>query len=255
MADTWSLVIRDALLEIGVKEPGEALEADEEADGFRRLKGMFDEWGLEGLLVPGLQTITHTFTAGSAGPSFTFGPAATPPASDPDIVTSVEMEEIASFNFRRYGQERSRPLDPTSYAVISELRASYRYWPTHYYFDAAHPVSKIWFDGESEPRDFVEISGRGHFSGNIELTDNPGVMLPRGYREPVLLNLALKLGPSYGAKGGRDAAISDDTRRGAYKGKVLIQTRNLQVVEAKIDPALRNHSTSLLSRRERMSGW
>ena len=250
MPDTWSNIIRDALIEIGVKEPGEALEADEEQDSFRRLQGMFGEWGLEGLLVPGLSTITHTFTAATEGQSVTFGPA----ANNPDIPTDVNIEEIASLNYRRDGQQRSRPLDASSYAVISELRRPYSQWPRKYYFDTAYPVAKLWFDANTEAGDFIEITGRGHFSSNIALADDPGLILPRGYREAVLLNLAVKLGPSYGAKGGRDATLSDDTRRGARRGKTLIMQRNLQVLDARIDQALVASSSHMLGGRTR-SGW
>ena len=243
MADTWSNIIRDALIEIGVKEPGEALEADEEQDSFRRLQGMFGEWGLEGLLVPGLSTVTHTFTAATAGQVLTFGPA----ASNPDVATTVQIEEIASLNYQRAGQQRSRPMDASSYAVISELRRPYRHWPQKYYFDAAFPVAKLWFDANTEAGDFIEITGRGHFSRDIALNSDPGTILPPGYREAVLLNLAVKLGPSYGAKGGRDATVSDETRRAARRGKSLIKQRNLQVLDARIDQALASHSTGMLS--------
>ena len=253
MADVWEDLIRDSLVEIGVRDPGEALDDDEKADGLRRLKGMLDEWGLEGLLVPGLQTVNHTFTKTAS--VITIGPDQVDDDDDPDIMTTLLIEEVDALNYRRSGQQQSRPLDPTSYAVISETRSDFRYWPRQYYYDVAHPIIRIHFDANVESGDRMELTGRGHFdSAMITLAANTGVLLPKGYREPVLLNLAVKLAASYGVRdtGGR-AGISDETKRAARRGKSLIKTRNLQVVEARIDPALVNHSSSQLLRRNAMT--
>ena len=244
MAGTWGDVIRDALIEIGVKEAGEALSADEKADSFRRLLGMFDEWGLEGLMIPGLQMINHTFT--DSGFAFTIGPEdATNP---PDIETTYTIEEISALNYRRSGQQRSMPIDPTSYAVLSEVRRTYRYGPRTYYYEQSYPVARLHFDAQTAPDDAMEIAGRGHFSSAIGIDEDPSLILPKGYREAVLLNLAVKLAPSYGVKDGKSSGLSSTTKSAARSGKMMIKNRNLQVLEARIDPALISHSSSQLRR-------
>ena len=248
MADTYGAIVRDALIEIGAKSAGEALDADESADSFRRLQGMFDEWGLEGLLVPGLRRLEYTFTE-TAG-VVTIGPDAADDADDPDIITADNVEQISSLNYLRLGQEQSRPLDPTNYSTLSEIRRVNGSWPRQYFYEQSHPVARLHFDASMERGDYIEFTGRGHFSGNIAIDDDPSDILPRGYREAVLLNLAVKLGPSYGAKDGNSSGLSMETKSAAKKGKSLIQNRNLQVVESKIDPALVNYSSSLLRRTE-----
>ena len=244
MPDTWADILRGALVEIGAKAPGEDLDSDEEADAFVRLQGMFDEWGLEGLLVPGLQIVSHKFTESDC--VFTIGPE----GDDTDIVTSYTIEEIDSLNYKRAGATRAHPIDPTSYAVLSEIRRSYRYRPQKYYYDQSYPLARLHFDAKTEPDDVIEIAGTGHFSSDFVVGDDPGLILPKGYREAVLLNIAVKLAPSYGVKDGRSQGLSSQTVRGARIGKSKIMSRNLQVVESPIDPALAHYSTSLLARHD-----
>lgn len=250
MAGTWSDIIRGALIEIGVKEPGEALDADELADSFTRLTGMFADWALEGLLIPGLKSASLTITSANNGrQAYTMGRAQTDPDDNPDIVTTEIIEEVSSFNYRRAGWDRDMPINPTSFAVISELWADYRNYPRLYYFDAGHPFTTIYFDANPLIGDRFTIWGAGHFPTDIEVTEDPDAILPPGYRETVLLNLAVKLAPSYGVKDGRSQGLSSQTRRDARLGKSRIKTRNLQTVEAPLDPALRQYSTSALRRR------
>ena len=242
MANTWTELIRDALIEIGVKEPGESLDSDESADTFRRLQGMLDEWGLEGLMVPGMQRVNHTFTTSQT--SYTMGPAQDDDDDNPDIVTSLTLEQIVTFNYRLAGDDNSRPINSTSYSVLSENRSFYAGLPTLYYWDKTYPFSRLHFNRLPYIGDRVEIAGRGHFNGDIEIGDDITDLLPKGYREGVMLNLAVKIAPSYGVKEGRSQGLSRETRTGAMKGKRLIRRRNLRPVEARIDPALHSYRQS-----------
>ena len=253
MFATWEELIRGSLIEIGVKEPGETLDADERSDAFTILKLMFEEWGLEGLLIPGLQRVFHTFTTADAGRmDYSMGPDQTDDEDDPDIITTARIEEVDSFNYRRSGDEQSYPIDATSYAVLSSLRRAYRYRPTKYYFDQGHPFTTIYFNARTLAGDQIEVAGSGHFHSTFAVSDDPAVLLPPGYQEGVRLNLAVKLAPSYGVKEGRSQGLGQETRRAARAAKSRMKARNLQVVDARIDPALRSFGSSsqLLRRRD-----
>ena len=247
---TWATVLRDALLEIGAKSPSETIDADEEADGLRRLQGMLGEWAIEGLLVPGFKTIGFEFDADASGKAaYTLGPAVAVPTLTnpaPDIVLERPMEEVYALNYQRSGQSKSWPMKKTSYAVLSEYRDLQRSGPYQYVYDQSHPQARILFDATTDLDDAMQLTYRGHFD-DFDLTENVIDMLPYGYREAVVLNLAVKLAPSYGEKDGRNSGLSSDTRRGAMKTKSLIKRRNLEWLEARIDPALISGGTSQLT--------
>lgn len=238
----WSEVLLDALVEIGVRSPGEALDADETADTLRRLRGMLGEWSMKGLLVPGLTIAGYDVTA--SGAVYTLGPAANMPA--PDIAITSPVEALYALNYRPNWREKSRPLDEVSYVVLSETRSLDRYTPTCFFYDRAHPLARVLFDRKTEPGDRFEIAYRGHF-GAIEAGHMISAICPVEFREPIMLNLAVKLAPSYGVKGGRAAGLSDETKKGARDGISTIRKRNLEDPETLLDPALRQLSTSQLN--------
>ena len=61
-----------------------------------------------------------------------------------------------------------------------------------------------------------------------------------------MLNLAVKLAPSFGVKDGRASGLSSETKKGARDGKAAIVNQNAGVTEARLDPALRARHTSQL---------
>lgn len=243
-AGDWAELIRDSLIEIGVKEAGEALDTDETQDSLRRLRGMLDEFALEGLIVPGFTRRSLTVTVAQS--VYTVGPEGSlADDADPDIVAATPIEQIYALNYRRAGQQDSWPMDQTSYPTLSATRTLYTNNPTQFFYDRAHPVARLLFDALTTPDDVFQLVYRGHFA-DIEAADQTSDILPRGYREGVMLNLAVKLAPSFGVKEGRSAGLSKTTKDGAKDAIDLWAKRNIGVVEARIDPALRTQRTSQL---------
>ena len=245
-AGDWEELVYDALVEIGVKEAGEALDADERLDGFRRCVGMLAEWGLKGLLVPGKQQVAHTVTESKA--TFTIGPAAADPAPSPDIELNYPVVDIYALTYKRVGQQQFWPIEKTSYSVLVETRQLYSNNPRRYVYETNHPLATLLFDRTTVVDDQFAVTFGGHFPA-VVIGDQTTDILPHGFREGVMQNLAIKLAPSFGAKVGRGQGLSDVTVEEAREAKKEIRRWNAGLIEAKIDPALRQGSTSMLSRR------
>ena len=240
---TWADVIRDSLLEIGVKSEGEAVTSAEQVDAMRRLKGMLGVWSLKGLLVPGLTSVGYVVDD-NISTEYTLGAADLSPA--PDIVLAKPINSIYALNYRRHTAQRSRPLKRTSYIVLSETRFTELPNPTEFFYDADYPYARILFDRTPMRQDRFEIVYRGTFD-DISAMDKVSATVPEEFREPIMLNLAVKMAPSFGVKDGRAQGLSSVTIRSAADGMRSIIKRNWQNPETRLDPALLNYEASLLS--------
>ena len=225
---TWEEVVRQALLELGAKAAGETLDSDERADGMSRLVDMLEEWGTDGLIVPGLTIVNHDIVSGAS--SFTVGPGG-------DIEIAKPMEAVYSINYKRAGLPESYPLNQTSFAALSARRdRTSTAPPTRYFYNRSHPRSEIMLDSLAQPGDSLEIGFRGHFA-NITYDGLSADLLPVGYRNAVILNLAVLLAPQYGAK--RDGSgLSQDTARRAMRSLRKIRARNIGSMVARLDSTL-----------------
>lgn len=229
---TWEDVIRDALLELGAIDPGEdGIRPDELADVFRRLRGMMEEWALSGLLVPGLTTLYHTFP--SEVKMITIGPA----ESNPDIVIAKPLEEIYIITYFRNGEDNPSTIKKTSINVIETEQRNYSYYPRLYFYNKTYPKTEILFDANVFGGDRIVIRGRGHFL-NFQPEDPISDQLPFGYREGIMLNLAVKISSAFGVKDGR-SGLSTVTKKGADKSMKIIRTSNHESSDSTIDPSLR----------------
>ena len=240
-AGDWNELIFDSLLEIGVKEAGGSLDTDEAADSLRILRGMLAQWGIKGLMYPGFETLVHDVTV--AKNTYTLGPPAEGENPSPDIELSKPIEDIYTLSYRYKGQQDGYPINETSFAVLSTLKALYANNPRHFVYDPAHPLARLLFDRLTTVGDQFTITYGGHFA-NIEGGHQTNLILPEGYRECVRLNLALKLAPSFGVKTGQ--GLSRETIVGARDAMHEIERRNARIPEAKVDPALRTFGTSMV---------
>ena len=241
---TWEDLIRDALLEISAKGPQDTIDDDENNDSFRRLVGMFDEWALQGLLVPGWAQLSLAITGSNDKATYTIGPADNDPA--PDISSAKPLEQIYALDYQRQGNLKAHPLKEVGYLVLAEQRRPYSSTPRVYAWDKSWPLQRIIFDSPTISGDSFVITGRGHFD-DIELSNEIDVTMPPGYREAALLNLAVKLAPQFG-KGEQRAGggLTRETIRGARMAKRDLIKRNIGTVSSRLDPALRSVSTNAI---------
>jgi len=242
--ETWADLVIKALLEIGVISSGEEPTNDEQSDVFSRLQAMLGEWEMDGLLVPGLSNIGYDIPAGNEKLEYLIGSASLTPA--PDIVLEGSINTLYTLNYRPQFRDYARPLQQTSYLVLSENRRSTVVTPTMFYFDVSYPYARILFNRTPEPRDRFEITYRGSF-GDIQLANQITDTVPSQYSEPIMLNLAVKIAPSFGIKEGRDSGLSAVTVSGAISGKRMIRKRNWKNPISRLDPSLLNYGDNMVS--------
>ena len=242
MADTWATVVKQSLVEIGVLSPGEVLPDEERNDGLSRLRGMLGEWEMRGLLVPGIQSVGMDIATSKL--EYTVGLASASPA--PDLVLNQRIGTFQQLTYRRVGFDVSYVMKGVSYRVLSQQRDPRNNLPTVYFFDRGYPFNRVLFNRLPDVGDRFEIVFRGSF-GEVQAADEITDVVPENFQEPIMLNLAVKLAPSYGVKDGRAQGLSRITVMGARAGINMIRKRNIGQAESQLDPALVNYGTSQLS--------
>ncbi|MCY4358392.1 MAG: hypothetical protein OXD01_12830 [Gammaproteobacteria bacterium] len=241
MADTWENIVHDAIVEIGAKSDGEDLTADELNGGLRRLRGMLDQWTQDGLLIPYHKTLTHTTeNSTDIDDKFTFGARGSlPEGNDPDVIVNFPIEEIDYLLYHRSGRQNDMPLRRQTLVVLQHNHSVNSNYPTMWHFERDFPVAQLYFNtptdtGDSFTLHYTTVLETESIVGSGEISD----IFPPGYREAVVLNLAVKLAPSYGVTEGRASGLSAATLRGAMDAKKLIRKRHVQVSTSIIDRSL-----------------
>lgn len=224
---TWRDIITKAHIEIGAREDGEPLPTSEIDSAFDRLRMMFDEWGVEGLLVPGLVRLGARLS--SSKRVYTIGASGSSPA--PDIVSPAEIETITALRYRVAGSLDYFLMDQTSYEFLSQNTTNHGQCPSMFYYEQSHPQQYIYFNALPLDGDSIELSGRSHF-GNFALEDLISATMPDSYAEAILLNLACKLAPSFGIDGTRRALPIE---KRAMKALETIRGRNIEKPDSPIE--------------------
>ena len=237
MADTWEDLVHDAIVEIGAKSDGEQLTNDERESGLRRLKGMLEQWTQDGLLIPQHKRIFYNVD--QPLDSYRFGAAGTlSDGSDPEVVLNYPVEEIDFLMYKRAGRENDYPLRKSSLTILESNHSISHQWPTLWSFERDHPLARLYFNTPTQVGDRWTMHYTSVMDTSFDADDEIGDNFPPGYREAILLNLAVKLAPSYGVKDGRASGLSSQTKDGAKHGLRLIRKRHVQVATSIVDPTL-----------------
>ena len=230
MEITWEVIIRDALIEIGVKASEEIVEQQELDDSFRRLKGMLGSWSMKGLVVSGITQKSHTFKYGKM--IYTLGKE----SDNPDIVLESPVENLYTMRYQVNGGDHPYVVRATSYDVVIQNSYEGLQHPNQFHYDRDYPLAKIYFDRAAVVGDTITFGYRGHFQ-DIELTTWIGATVDPSYYRALVLNLAVELAPSYGV---RTRTVLPLIRANAMDELGNIQGRNLRRNEVPLDPALKS---------------
>ena len=243
MSNTWRDIIRSALLELGVIDPGQGLDdADQVDDALLILKGMLSEWAIDTHLIPTLESFEYTFP--SDAKEISIGAE----DQNADVTSSSPIETILTLEYRHDGDEEWRILKQTSHSVIRTYSSEYGQYPTMYFYNQAHPVQKIYFDRTAIAGDNIKIDyKRGFSSINVDapFTD----ILPVQYAEALRLNLAVKLSSQYAAADGTRFA---HTLMQAKYSLNMLRNRNVESLEIPLDRALQNMGSGYRGRNIRV---
>ena len=228
---TWAELINLSLIEIGVLEAGEQANEDQRARAFSRLQGMLDEWSLEGLLTPSPLVITYQVT--EAKQIFSIGKREGNDivAEAPSSVLSVNYDSILYQSTD--GGYRLTTINHSQWQdTHCETPGG---WPSSFFYQNSWPSAQIYLNRPANIGDVMNIRGRGFIlSEDAKITDE--IDLPRGYEEPVTLNLAIRQASSFGVRP-KPATVTL-----AMMGKKTLQKRNLTRPAYRAEPGMMGHN-------------
>ena len=213
-------ICQRALVRANIVASGETPTAAEIEDAATTLGDMLDSWSLERLIVFGTQEVVIPATGAAR---YTLGPTGDIVTTRPDAVTSA---------FRRpsSGQVGDEPLLQASPEFMDAIGlkddASCPHW---YSYEDAMPdgVLRVWpvpSDGAIHIRITTPV---------LQITDiNDELVLPPGWFDAMVTNLAMRLCGEYGQ------LVTDALAGQAQQAKANIKRANLQPAMATFDPAL-----------------
>lgn len=205
-------LVTAALRDLGAIASGEALTADEAADGLAILNELVASWNLERLMV---YTITETLFVLTGAASYTYGTGGTINAARP-----VRLEKAAQ---RLAG---TTPALDLPVAVLTDeeyhdlsLKPLTSTYAHALYLDGAYPLGTLRLWPVPPAGDTLVLWPWNQIAAFAALGTT--VDFPPGYARALRTNLALELSPSF-----RDSTITPWLAAQALESKALIKIAN-----------------------------
>ena len=214
-------MISQALRSINVLGEGETPSAAQSSTGLESLNAMLSEWSIQKLLVYEVVQENFPFVAGQS--AYTMGAGGNFNTTRPTAIENV---------FVRY-QSIDYPVDIVTADQFNQItfKAQLSEIPFVVYVDTSFPLTTLKFwSVPNTTLTSVYISSRKPFTEYTSLT--APVNLPPGYERAISKNLAVDLGPEYGAMG-NPALISQ-----AARSKSNLKRINYTPIVLDIDSAL-----------------
>ena len=230
MATSRQLIER-SLLEIGVLGEGETATTAAVTTGLERMRGMLDQWLLDGDLVPGFGQVSYEIDeVGKAKQSYTVGRGNDSEGNPADVVADNPFR-ILTLAYLRRGHQESRPLIEVGAHEYESIYTTHSTWPHRFFLERSYPHAILRFDAPTAYNDSFTIRmevGIGLGALDDELS------LPSAYDEAILLNLALRLAPSHGIS----PATIGLTAQNARMALNNLRKRNNLPNTSRLDPEL-----------------
>lgn len=230
-------IISDALLEVGARDPGEALEAGAGADHLRTLNRMIQSWNAEDLMIYTKDRLTFSLIASQQ--SYTIGVGGNFNTAYPvrpgqiDMVSVLVNSNELPIEILNDEQWRDIVYKPVTSTFPLQMWANGNYpLDTLYFFPTPTAVNSLVLYVWGQTSDFADV--------------NTTVTLPQGYEEAVVLNLAIRLAPGYGRQ------ASPSTIALAKEAKARIKRMNWEPTYREVDQML---SGSLRSIGQKSRGY
>ncbi len=186
MATTALNIIEGAARLIGVIRKGEALSADEAADGLIALNDMMASWSNSSLIVYNRTSETFTLTPGTA--SYLIGASQT--------WNTVKPMKIISAYIR--SDDADYPLAILSHDEYYEVvnKATSADIPEYLMYNNAHPYGTVTLYGVPSAADSIYLLSEKVITAFS--TQGTSVDLPAGWNKALKYNLAVALAPEFG---------------------------------------------------------
>ena len=235
-------LLRASLLDLGAIASGEAMTADEAADGLRSVNLLLESWRLESLLVWAIDTVTKvmdgstSYTIGPGGQINTTRPVALAHAGQRLAGTSPTVE----YPLGVLSDEEYESL------MLKGLTSSIARWV---YLDRAFPLATLVTWPVLPAGDTLALYVRHPLTAFASLDTT--VALPPGYERALQKCLALELSPQY-----RDCVITPALASQCVDAKAWLKTANHQSRFLRLPTAVRGgRSPGARDRAGFLSGW
>jgi hypothetical protein len=219
-------IITDALLEIGVIAPVDAIEAEDAASGLRMINRMISSWANDDLMVYtvdrqvfSLVSGQQFYTIGVGGDFVTTYPVRPGQIDMASVLVSGGTVEvpISILNDEQW-RDTTVKQTPSSYPLAMWSNGNY-------------PLNSLAFWPVPQAVNSVVLYLWGQISAFPDV--NATIALPQGYEDALVYNLALRLAPGYGK------AINPMTAEMARKSMAVIRGMNWE-------PTFRRAESSLM---------
>ena len=202
-------IISSALKKIGVLATGQAVEAEDAADGLSELNRMIDSWSAAGM--PIFHVTPETFNLAAGVSSYEIGAGG-------DFDTSRPIAIVSSFIRDVNGHDYPVMVRPTSeYWPLGEKSTQSR--PKYLFYDPVYPRGVIYVYYTPAEAEAIYLLCRKPLVDLATLAT--AVSFPEGYERAFIYNLAVELAPNYGRKIPQLVAFNAQQSLGVITGRNL----------------------------------
>lgn len=233
MATTVGDQIRSAMRKIGVLAAGEPLPADEGDDALKVYEQMVDAWSNETLLIPTVNTVTHTLVGDEAEYTIGIYPEPKPiPLPDNHIETPRPERILSAFIRDQYATDYIQEIiDVETYSRISRKTNASR--PSRFYVQQGWPLNQIFFESVPYDGETLHMQVVQPLSAIMPVASLTEVInLPPGYERALIFNLCIDLASEWG----KDVKPAVATM--AVEGKKWLKRNNYRSIVLGMDRAV-----------------
>lgn len=223
---TTAEIIKLALQEIGVQDPGEPVESDDEETVHEIFKELFQEFSNERLLIHGQTHESFDISTVGAASSYTIGSSGVLNTVRPISITSLRITS-GSYDYDVVEMSAKKWANIPFKQSLSI--------PRYFYYNNTFPLATIYLDSGTDTSQTIKIISIK------QLADLPGlsseVTFPNGYTKLFRQLLAVEAHPFFPG-----STLSNVTLRGAERSRNNIKNANYQPIQADMDSGLEKPS-------------
>lgn len=210
-------LIKEAGKEIGIFSVGYTPSAEEASDALTKLNYVVDDFNTQNLALYNTLNVVSTLTASKNPHTLGVG-------GDIDIARPVKIQRcfVRALNAISPVDYELKQIDNDQYQEIVTKSIGTTY-PTHFYYDLGYPLANFYTYPVQNATLELHLSV---WTKIDKFTLTTVVDLPEGYRELLMLKLALKLCPSYNIPTAKIATINNEFSRIMRNIKAINQDSN-----------------------------
>lgn len=218
-------IITDALVELGIQDPSENINAQAAQHALREFNRMIQTWNIDGLLVYTSNRVLFPLVVGKQVYSIGVG-------GDFNTTTPIRPGQIDMVSVLFGNPPVEIPIDilnDEEWRDISVKQVDSTF-PLMVWSNGNHPLNQLTFWPVPKMVNSVVLYLWGEATSFTDI--NADVVFPQGYEDLMVPSLAIRLSPSYGVQ------PNAMTGAKAQQAKTLIRRMNWEPTYRSADPAI-----------------